>query len=91
MAIVPKTMDIVIKRSIIINDGVVDKKEFDHIYRTLLSDGMSLFPMIKKLITSDESPDTFFCKHFPLCSEKNESLKIATYNNQILLFTTTDV
>ena len=50
---------------IMLDNGVIDKKELKNAFRTLLDNGCRLFPIIKEQLTFNESPDASMCRPLP--------------------------
>lgn len=52
-----QTKRVILLKAIMINNGFLDKKEFEKAFRTSLGSGCSFFPLIEEQLSSNESPE----------------------------------
>jgi len=57
-----QTKRVVLLKGIMIDNGVLDKEEFEKSIRMLLGNGSIFFPIIKEQISSNESPEVLLAK-----------------------------
>jgi hypothetical protein len=57
-----QTKRVVLLKAIMIDNGVLDKKEFENSFRMLLGNGSIFFPIIKEQIASNKSPEVLLAK-----------------------------
>jgi hypothetical protein len=57
-----QTKRVILLKGIMIDNGVLDKQEFEKSIRTLLGNGHLLFPSIKEQLSSNESPEVLLTR-----------------------------